>query len=526
MMLPVGAVLNGRYRIERYLSSGGFGNTYVATNEFGERVAVKEFFMRGVNQRDGNSTTVSVSNSESIGQFAKQKEKFKNEALRLRSLTSPYIVKVQSFFEENGTAYYVMEYVEGESLSQCMKRLQGLILPQSEVYKILYQILNALDEVHKRGIFHLDIKPGNIMIDRIGNVKIIDFGASKQLDATGGVTVTTQPAYTKGYAPIEQVDSEFSKIGPWTDFYALGATLYNLLTAQRPPSYSEILTQGATAFRFPNNTGTQLRDLIQWMMLPNHRYRPQSVAQIRQRLAVRSFYQAAYTTSGPQPPIPPSTEQDETMLKKNHQQGQQQGYQQQNSYQQCLGTANKHNQQQDSSIYWRSNNEKKIHNSNIRPKSQTVIGSFLLCFSIIIIICAFIALSRCSDDNPTQVTNSTSYPEDVNINEVVAKAKAEGANWSVDEWKAAFKDMLIGMKPMMDFVKDFKEKLEKGSDADKVKMLGELEAKAKEMEPFEKAMDEFSKAAEASENGKKVIDDEEWGKQVLKELGYPEDIFK
>lgn len=116
--------------------------------------------------------------------------------------------------------------------------------------------------------------------------------------------------------------------------------------------------------------------------------------------------------------------------------------------------------------------------------------------------------------------------EKVDINELVAKAKAEGANWSVDEWKAAFKSMLIGVKPMLDFMKDMKEKMEKGSEADKIKMLGELEAKAKEMEPFEKAMDEFNNAAQATENGKKVADDEEWGMQVLKELGYPEDVFK
>ncbi len=116
--------------------------------------------------------------------------------------------------------------------------------------------------------------------------------------------------------------------------------------------------------------------------------------------------------------------------------------------------------------------------------------------------------------------------EKVDINELVAKAKAEGANWSVDEWKAAFKSMLIGVKPMLDFMNDMKEKMEKGSEADKIKMLGELEAKAKEMEPFEKAMDEFNNAAQATENGKKVADDEEWGKQVLKELGYPEDVFK
>ncbi|MBQ7440137.1 MAG: protein kinase, partial [Prevotella sp.] len=119
----MGTILRGIYRIDSYLSSGGFGNTYVATNiEFNERYAIKEFFMKGVTQRDGDSSTVSVSNSINQDSFLQQKEKFKKEARRLRQLNNPHIVKVHDLFEENGTAYYVMDYVDGENLAQRQKR--------------------------------------------------------------------------------------------------------------------------------------------------------------------------------------------------------------------------------------------------------------------------------------------------------------------------------------------------------------------------------------------------------------------
>lgn len=202
-MLPVGTLLqNGKYRIERYLSSGGFGNTYVATNvEFEERVAIKEFFMRGISERDDDSISVSVSNELNSEQFTGQKEKFKKEARRLRRLKEEHIVSVHDLFEENGTAYYVMDFIEGESLSSRLKRT-GKPLSETEALNILNQVLDALDTVHAEGIFHLDIKPANIMIDNHGQAMLIDFGASKQTKQEGGATTSTGLCYTPGYAQI------------------------------------------------------------------------------------------------------------------------------------------------------------------------------------------------------------------------------------------------------------------------------------------------------------------------------------
>ncbi len=292
LMLPIGTLLqDGKYRVERYLSSGGFGNTYVVVNTaFDERMAMKEFFMKGVSQRDGN-TSVSVSNTENIVQFDSQREKFKKEARRLRKLNNANIVRVHDLFEENGTAYYVMDYVDGESLSARLKR-EGHPLLLHEVQRIFDQVLNALEDVHRQQIWHLDLKPGNIMMDQQGHVKLIDFGASKQMDAKGDYASTSSTlCYTQGFAPSEQVEGDVKRIGPWTDFYALGATLYNLLTNEQPPELGDVKYDGAAAFHFPASVGDDMRQLILWLMQSNYHERPQSVAEIRQWLTASKTQQ-------------------------------------------------------------------------------------------------------------------------------------------------------------------------------------------------------------------------------------------
>ena len=219
-MLRVGTVLRGIYRIEKYLSSGGFGNTYIATNtEFNEKVAVKEFFKREINHREDNQTTVGVSHAGDEPLFEELLAKFKKEARRIRQLHNEHIVGVHDLFEENGTAYYVMDYIDGESLEELMKRT-GEPLSEAEVRNVLSQVLDALKVVHQAGLWHLDLKPANIMIDKAGHIKLIDFGSSKQLDVQqGGATALTRQTFTNGYAPREQMEENFSKYGPWTDIY-------------------------------------------------------------------------------------------------------------------------------------------------------------------------------------------------------------------------------------------------------------------------------------------------------------------
>lgn len=283
-MLQVGTILHGTYKIESYLASGGFGNTYLAKNiEFDETYAIKEFFVKGVCQRDGNSTTISVSNAENTNSFEQQREKFKKEARRLRSLCNPHIVKVYDLFEENGTAYYVMDYVDGENLSTRLKRTNAP-LAESEVRNYLNQILDGLEAIHNEGMFHLDIKPANIMVDSHDVVKLIDFGASKQQSTVGGATMSTGISYTNGYAPSEQMAQSYDKFGPWTDFYALGATVYKLLTNQDPPSVSD-LSEDETedkhlALPMPN-VSEKMKKLVVWIMQVNRLKRPKNVGEIR-----------------------------------------------------------------------------------------------------------------------------------------------------------------------------------------------------------------------------------------------------
>lgn len=284
-MLPIDTLLRGgTYKVTEQLKSGGFGNTYVVTNiNFNERWAMKEFFMKGISERDDDTCSVNVS-SASKPQFESQRDKFKKEARRLRRLHHPGIVHVEDLFDEFGTSYYIMDYIGGGSLSEAIK-LHGP-LSEQRVRQLLPQLLDALETVHNQKIWHLDLKPGNILIKEDGQPVLIDFGASKQLGLSSGDSTSTSMTYTKGYAPSEQVDQNLDRIGPWTDLFALGATLYNLLSGNVPPLVSEIQEAESEAFNFPEGLSEQMRQLILWMMNPNRRKRPQSVAEVREFLDI------------------------------------------------------------------------------------------------------------------------------------------------------------------------------------------------------------------------------------------------
>ncbi len=300
---PNTTLQGGKYRIDRVLGQGGFGITYLAVQVSGSKnynppmlpytekqVAIKELFIGGsgqaINDRRGN--LVVVTNSANQASFNQQKEKFKKEALRLANLNHPNLVKVHEFFEENGTAYYVMDYIEGESLRIKLNR-EG-VLSENLVLKYMKQLLAALETAHRQNIWHLDIKPENIMVDRYGHVYLIDFGASKHIEQNSTLTTSLALAYTKGYCPPELADLTYGsqndlvqalkEIGPWTDIYALGATMYNLLTDSIPPSSNRLYKDGRNAFSFSSNISSSTQDLIVWMMKVNRNERPQSVQNI------------------------------------------------------------------------------------------------------------------------------------------------------------------------------------------------------------------------------------------------------
>ena len=283
--LPVGTLLyHGRYRVERFLAAGGFGNTYLARDvQFDELVAIKEFFLASMCGRGDGSNDVVISLVTKQKEFEAHREKMRKEAKRLRALQHPNIVKVRDLFDENGTTYYVMDFIPGQSLRSKLKQQHRPFSEAEVMQKLLPQLLDALETVHAEGIWHLDLNPANMMVDDQGKVVLIDFGASKQLHSVEGQSLSTSSvvAYTQGYAPAEQLNGKLEKFGPWTDLYALGGTLYNLLTNQNPPDYSEIIDNANLFEEHMPSVSAPTIQLIKWLMSQGINHRPKSVAEVR-----------------------------------------------------------------------------------------------------------------------------------------------------------------------------------------------------------------------------------------------------
>ena len=278
-LLPGTLLMQGKYRIESVLGSGGFGITYRARHTGLEKdVAIKEFFMRGACDRESGSThvTTTQSNRELATRF---RNKFIKEARFIASLSHPNIVRVSDIFEENGTAYYVMEYIEGESLAQYVKRSGRLT--EQEALDFIRQTGKALEYIHDRHMLHMDIKPGNILLQpATKSIVLIDFGVAKQYDSAGEQTSTTPPAVSNGYSPIEQYGQGqgVTNFTPATDVYALAATLYKLLTGITPPQSTELLGGETPLPPYPAGISQAVKDAIA-RSLQTRKARPQSVAE-------------------------------------------------------------------------------------------------------------------------------------------------------------------------------------------------------------------------------------------------------
>ena len=275
MHLKHGAALQGgKYRIEKLLGQGGFGITYLAVQTgLNRMVAIKEFFMKEHCNRDADTSRVSVPSVGSRELVAKFKEKFIKEAQMIYDLKHQNIILIRDFFEENGTAYYVMEYHDGGSLGSL-----PLPLTAEEASVYVRQVASALSYLHDRNTMHLDVKPSNVLIDKEGNAVLIDFGISKHYDYDGHQTSSTPVGISKGYAPIEQYSQSTLEFNPATDIYSLGATLYKLLTGDTPPEAS-LLVSNPKLLIFPSSVSEPMAALIRRCMSPSLDARPQSISE-------------------------------------------------------------------------------------------------------------------------------------------------------------------------------------------------------------------------------------------------------
>lgn len=237
----------GKYKIERVLGQGGFGITYLATDiALDRKVAVKEFFPKDYCDRNGSTSHITIG-TESAAEFVqKLKAKFLKEVRNIAKLDHPGIIRIHAAFEENNTAYYVMDYIEGENLSEMVQRNGPL--PEQRAVAYIEKVGEALQYIHARHINHLDIKPANIMVRCEDDRPIlIDFGLSKQYDTEGQQTSTTPTGISHGYAPMEQYnDGGVKEFSPQTDIYSLAATLYFLLSGVTPPQATKLVDEDLT----------------------------------------------------------------------------------------------------------------------------------------------------------------------------------------------------------------------------------------------------------------------------------------
>ena len=285
--LPIGTILDSgirKYTIKSVLGQGGFGITYLATAQvlvenipFEVSFAIKEHYISSLNERQG--TSVSISNINNTEEIRESIDGFLVEAQRLNklSLNHPGIVRVNENFRANGTAYYVMEYIKGQSLREFVKQSQQGRLPEVEALKLFRPVAETIGYLHDNRVTHLDIKPDNILIRENGHPVVIDFGLSKHYNNKGTPTSTIKAAgCSAGYSPMEQYVG-ITSFTPEADIYALGGTLLYMLTGKDPKVSTEI-NSDIIRRSLPGDVSEQTADAIVKAMEILKENRPKSVA--------------------------------------------------------------------------------------------------------------------------------------------------------------------------------------------------------------------------------------------------------
>ena len=271
--LPEGHPLQN-YRILRVLASGGFSFVYLAHDENDTPVAIKEYLPASLALRTGDSLAPRVAEDQAAA-FRYGMKCFFEEGRALASLGHPNVVRVMNFFRANDTVYLVMRYERGRTLQEHIHAKRGA-LRETWMRNTFATLLNGLREVHSNKLLHLDIKPGNVYLRSDGTPLLIDFGAARQM--LSGEAPSLPPMYTPGFASPEH-HADRSKLGPWSDIYSVGATLYACLSAAAPPSAEERLDRDRMVPARKIGAGkytSELLDTVDWCMRLDHLERPQS----------------------------------------------------------------------------------------------------------------------------------------------------------------------------------------------------------------------------------------------------------
>ncbi len=274
---------SGSYRIVRHIGNGGFGKTYEAEHILmHRRVAIKELFPANLCIRDVNTNAITFINKEQRDLMITLRKKFLDEARALYTLNHPGIIHVYDVFEENNTAYFVMDYIDGCSLQDMLQHFG--VFNEADALYFIRQVAEALKHVHASNRLHLDLKPDNIMVDNHGRTVLIDFGASKFYDEKNGKNFSMVVGLTPGYAPPEQSADCLKVFSAATDIYALGATLYTMLTGKTPPSAQLISADEKEFDPLPSHISTSTCHAVYKAMQIKRKLRPQSIVEFLQLL--------------------------------------------------------------------------------------------------------------------------------------------------------------------------------------------------------------------------------------------------
>ena len=308
--LPQGTILD-TYQIDRTLGVGGFGITYLVSDlALGKAYAIKELLPDGIAVRLGGETTVMARSTSAQEDFDATRKYFLAEARVLAGMNHPAVVSVYRLFEANGTCYIVMDYIEGDTLGNHLNKQGGKINGSDEFQQIFPPLMSGLELLHTQGIIHRDIKPGNIMIQPSGEPVLLDFGAATLVQSK---TMTITQMLTAGYSPFEQYTSKAHQ-GPYTDIYALGATMYKCITGEKPDDASDRVQNDAYQLMAENTEylpayGKRILAAVDAALRMDSKLRPQSIAELREMMKTQISNEVVTsedrTKKNPKPGHPP-----------------------------------------------------------------------------------------------------------------------------------------------------------------------------------------------------------------------------